>query len=598
MKALVFTSTIFLLISFTSTAQWIQQISGTTQGLYTVQFLNQNLGWTAGKDGTILKTTDGGENWISQSITSDDNIRSIFFTDSLNGWIAMYEWTPFRHGSVYHSTDGGNTWYIQLSTYDFALLSLFFIDNSRGWVVGTNGIAYKTTNGGNTWQEMYINTYDGWLYSVRFINSNYGWAAGDISGHIAKTTNGGSSWFMQNLPTYNYLIDVYFIDQNFGWGVGQTGTIVKTTNSGSNWSLQPSGVTYELRDVQFANQQRGWAAGFGGVIVYSTNSGLSWSTQNSNTTDDLYALSFIDDATGWAVGNNGIILKYSYNINFIQVLDPNGGEVIIAGSMYYILWNSQNIIDVKIEYSTDNGVSWLSVVDSMTSTGIYEWIVPQELTSQGRIKISDLSNQNIFDISDGPFTVQSSKVINVIKPNGGEILEGGNSYEINWSSNDVEDVKIEYSINNGASWDIVIESTQKTGAYLWNVPNILSTQGRVKISDVTTPSIYDVSDNTFHINYTVDVNDPKYSYDYKLYQNYPNPFNPTTSIEYSVAENAYVTINIYDVLGNIISTLVAEDKVAGHYRVEFDATEIPSGIYFYKVITSEFSATKKMILLK
>ena len=150
MKKLFFASIFLLLISNTILPQWIQQTSGTTQGLYTVHFLNEYLGWTAGKDGIILKTTDGGVNWISQSITSDDNIRSIFFTDSLNGWIAMYEWTPFRHGSVYHSTDGGNTWYIQLSTYDYALLSLFFIDNSRGWVVGTNGIAYRTTNGGST----------------------------------------------------------------------------------------------------------------------------------------------------------------------------------------------------------------------------------------------------------------------------------------------------------------------------------------------------------------------------------------------------------------------------------------------------------------
>ena len=596
MAKLIFIAIVFLLISFTSTAQWFQQNSGTTKGLYTIYFLNQYTGWIAGEDGTILKTTNSGDTWFSQSVSTPDNIRSIFFTDSLNGWIALYEWTPFRHGSIYHTTNGGTSWFSQLTITDFAILSLYFTDYLHGWAVGTNGIICKTTNGGNSWQYNFIS--DGWLYSERFVNNNTGWVVGDLFGKIAKTTNGGNSWFMQNIPTYNYLIDVYFIDQNFGWAVGQSGTILKTTNSGLNWTLQPSGVTDELRDVQFVNEQKGWVSGFGGVIIHSTDGGDSWSTQNTSTTVILYALYFVDDTIGWAVGDNGTILKYSYNTNFIQVLDPNGGEAIIAGSMYYILWNSQNIIDVKIEYSTNNGVSWLSVVDSMTSTGIYEWIVPPELTSQGRIKISDLANLNIFDISDGPFTIQSSKVINVIRPNGGEILEGGNSYEINWSSNDVEDVKIEYSINNGASWDLIINSTPSTGAYLWNVPSILSTQGRVKISDVTTPSIYDVSDNTFRINYTVDVNDSKYSYDYNLYQNYPNPFNPYTRIEYSIPEYSFAILNVYDVLGNLISTLVSEGKVAGHYSVEFDASKIPSGLYFYKLITSEFSATKKMLLLK
>jgi hypothetical protein len=253
---------------------------------------------------------------------------------------------------------------------------------------------------------------------------------------------------------------------------------------------------------------------------------------------------------------------------------------------------------VKLEYSTNNGINWISIIDSLPSTGIYDWTVPNTLISQARVKIFDLTDPNTFDVSDGPFTIQSSKVINVIRPNGGEILEGGNSYEINWSSNDVEDVKIEYSINNGASWDLIINSTPSTGAYLWNVPAILTNQGRIKISDITTPSIYDVSNNTFRINYTVDVNDQKYSYEYSLYQNYPNPFNPSTRIEYSIPENAYVSLNIYDVLGNLICTLVAEEKIAGHYSVEFDASNIPSGLYFYRLITSEFSDTKKMILLK
>ncbi len=165
------------------------------------------------------------------------------------------------------------------------------------------------------------------------------------------------------------------------------------------------------------------------------------------------------------------------------------------------------MVNVKIEYSTDNGINWISVIDSIPSTGIYEWTVSNTLTTEGRVKISDLSDPDIFDISDGSFTIQSSKVITVISPNGGEILNGGSQYEILWNSEDVEYVKLDYSINNGASWDSITDSIESTGVYLWTVPNILTTQARIKISDISLPSIYDASDDPFRINYVVSVDE-------------------------------------------------------------------------------------------
>jgi parallel beta-helix repeat protein len=83
-----------------------------------------------------------------------------------------------------------------------------------------------------------------------------------------------------------------------------------------------------------------------------------------------------------------------------------------------------------------------------------------------------------------------------------------------------------------------------------------------------------------------------------LYQNYPNPFNPTTSIEYRVVSTEYVTLKIYDVLGNEVATLVNEEKPAGSYEVEFDGSNLSSGIYFYKFKAGNYLETKKMILVK
>ena len=85
---------------------------------------------------------------------------------------------------------------------------------------------------------------------------------------------------------------------------------------------------------------------------------------------------------------------------------------------------------------------------------------------------------------------------------------------------------------------------------------------------------------------------------FAMEQNYPNPFNPSTSIQYAIASRQFVTLKVYDVLGNEIATLVNEEKPAGSYEVKFSANEFSSGVYFYKLQAGDFIETKKMILLR
>jgi len=85
---------------------------------------------------------------------------------------------------------------------------------------------------------------------------------------------------------------------------------------------------------------------------------------------------------------------------------------------------------------------------------------------------------------------------------------------------------------------------------------------------------------------------------YELSQNYPNPFNPSTTIEYSIPMQSHVTMNVFDILGREVAALVNEKKEAGRYSVKWDATRIPSGIYFYRLQAGAFSNTKKLVMLK
>ena len=86
--------------------------------------------------------------------------------------------------------------------------------------------------------------------------------------------------------------------------------------------------------------------------------------------------------------------------------------------------------------------------------------------------------------------------------------------------------------------------------------------------------------------------------DYKLYQNYPNPFNPTTRIKFAIPTESFVTLNVYNVLGEKVRTLLSGQKKSGVYEVTFNAKNLGSGIYFYSLRAGNYNAVRKMILLK
>ena len=85
---------------------------------------------------------------------------------------------------------------------------------------------------------------------------------------------------------------------------------------------------------------------------------------------------------------------------------------------------------------------------------------------------------------------------------------------------------------------------------------------------------------------------------YNLSQNYPNPFNPTTNIKFDIPKNEFATMKVYDMLGKEITTLVNEKLNAGTYSVDWNASEYPSGVYFYRLQTDSYTEVKKMILTK
>jgi len=94
------------------------------------------------------------------------------------------------------------------------------------------------------------------------------------------------------------------------------------------------------------------------------------------------------------------------------------------------------------------------------------------------------------------------------------------------------------------------------------------------------------------------INDYPGPLSFKLHQNCPNPFNPSTEITYTLPKASTVTLRIFDILGREVTTLVNERKEGGRYTIVWDADGVPSGIYFYRIATGDFTESKKMVLMK
>ena len=85
---------------------------------------------------------------------------------------------------------------------------------------------------------------------------------------------------------------------------------------------------------------------------------------------------------------------------------------------------------------------------------------------------------------------------------------------------------------------------------------------------------------------------------FALYQNFPNPFNPATKINFDLPRSAFVSINLFDILGREVKNLVNSNMDAGKYTIDLNASDLAGGVYFYRIETSEFSDTKKLMLIK
>lgn len=476
---------------------WEYQVAGTTQNLNGVYMHDIQSGWICGNAGTLLKTTNMGQNWTQVNVTSN-NINSILFVTSSIGVVVG------ANGLIIRTSDGGVNWSTVTSGTTQALRK---VSKGSGLLiaVGDNGTVLVSLDNGLNWTSKTSGTTTS-LKSAGAFGTSEIWIGGD-NGLIRYSSDLGENWTTQTSGFSNNAVnDIQFVN-NVGYAAGDGANFIYTTDHGQTWSPNNSGIWSDLYGIYFQDANIGWGVSFAGTIYFTTDGGNSWTSQPCGSAFTLREAYFIHQGKGWTVGDNGTIAMFTDNSLPVE-LSSFGANV--NGSNVSLNWST----------ATETNNSGFQVERRKTQNEISrEWITLGFIVGQGTS-----TEQHSYSFSDN------------------NLAEGKYNYRIK-------------QIDFNGSFDYFELSSE----VLITAPN-----------------------------------------NFSLEQNYPNPFNPSTNIKFNVPVAGNVLLKVFDVLGNEVATLVNENKEAGSYNVQFtnSSVQLSSGIYLYKLETSEFVETKKMILMK
>ena len=283
------------------------------------------------------------------------------------------------------------------------------------------------------------------------------------------------------------------------------------------------------------------------------------------------------------------------------LVSPLNDQLVNQDSPANLVWSPTGFADkFYLQVSTDQNFTSTVIDDSNLTTLTYTLnSLQQEQDYFWHVKSKNLAGWG--DWSDTWQFKSTSAFIDLTFPNGGETWDTDTSLVIYWDLNVQDSVNIDLYKNDVFSRTIVDSFYSATGGYRWVLSDSIysDTDYKIKISSID-GSLEDMSENNFTIIYNpTDVKRTnELVTDFRLEQNYPNPFNPVTNIQFNIPNREFVSLKIYDVLGNEITTLINEEKLAGGYNVQFDASNLPSGVYFYTLAAGSFNQTRKMLLLK
>jgi hypothetical protein len=345
-------------------------------------------------------------------------------------------------------------------------------NNGLTWV--QQGVVNPTSAGSNTFLFMTPDTVTN-LMRLRIISQ-----VNQIEGDTSDAT------FSLVRPVFQVLVP------NGGekWVAGDTNRIQFTAQ------FMPPSLTVAL-DYS-TNGGATWlpiASGLSAPNLPTINS-YNWITPNTPSTSALVRVRLPNSSIGDT--SNGVFTIIPQP--FVRVVTPNGGEGVFAGEVYKIRWASQTTDYVKLEYSTDGGLTWTQIIDRIAAyLGSYDWTVPDVATSQALVRVTNVERPRYSDQSDAMFSILKTN-LQVLYPNGGEKFDLNQPITVSWASRNSTTLRLEFSRDNGATWQVIAPSIPAAdGSYTFTPNAIPSKTALVRLVDVDREYVQDRSDAPFEI---------------------------------------------------------------------------------------------------
>lgn len=354
------------------------------------------------------------------------------------------------------------------------------------------------------------------------------------SNGIYNSTNFGTNWIQSNLN--NHCVMCLLINGNYIVAGTLTEGIFISSNNGINWSLSLNVHNRWVRALVI--HQNNMYAGFGDSGVYvSTNNGINWSQTSLN---HISVLSLLSIGNNIFAGTNGYGVYISTNngSNWVQK-GINGESVFALDTLGNNIFTGTFAAYPfgKVYKSTNLGTNWIQTSYNDKAVSALVSLDNNLFAGTQRHGVFLSKNNGTSWIKKNEGFNSDTIIVNTLLMTDNYIFAGTEGFSV-WRR----------------SYSEIISGVEKTSGIICE-----------------------------HI---------------ALNQNYPNPFNPSTKIRYDLPKNGFVKLIVFDALGREIETLVNEKQTAGTYEVTFNASQYPSGVYFYRLTTDNFSGTKKMLLIK
>ncbi len=328
------------------------------------------------------------------------------------------------------------------------------------------------------------------------------------------------------------------------------------------------------------------------IIASTINDGMHpWTVVGANSSNCKIRVSEASDS--WPVDESDNVFTIEPQPS-LTVLSPNGGEALYIGTPVNITWQSAGTVGpVNIVYSPDDGSNWYTVVSGTANDGIHPWTVPDLISINCKIRISEAADDDPADEGNAVFAIVPQPTITIISPNGGELLKAGTVHDISWTATGtVGNVKIEYSADNGTLWGMVAENTANDGVNAWTVPVTASAVCKIRVSEAADWDPFDESDTVFSIDNTVSTNDTDDVTGVGFAGSFtvvPNPVRKNHKVKFLItplSDITHGTLKVYDPLGNILYVAdisyckANEQNTIGSWNLRSSAGKpIPEGSY-------------------